>query len=76
MKGEIIRVEPLAYLKKVRGADFDRHPARDTIYVTGSVVRTRHGRDLRRYNRTPDGARAGTVEALCRDGRIIPGKTC
>ena len=39
-----------------------------------SVLRlpiTRHGRDLCRSNRTPDRARAGTVEALCRDGGII-----
>jgi hypothetical protein len=34
----------------------------------------RHGRDLRRSNRTPDRARAGTVEALCRDGGIISGE--
>ena len=40
----------------------------------GSAVRTRHARDLRRSNRTPDRARAGTVEALCRDGGIIPGE--
>jgi 2-iminobutanoate/2-iminopropanoate deaminase len=43
----------------------------DTIY---SAVRTRHGRDLHRSKRTPDRARAGTVEALCRDGGIIPGE--
>ena len=60
MKREIIRVEPLAsYLEK---------------YKAPTSTVTRHGRDLRRSNRTPDRARAGTVEALCRDGGIIPGE--
>jgi hypothetical protein len=60
---------------EVQGADFDRHPARGhDLRHGGSAVRTRHGRDLRRSNRTPDRARAGTVEALCRDGGIIPGE--
>jgi len=57
------------------GADFDRHPARGhDLRHGGSAVRTQHARDLRRSNRTPDRARAGTVEALCRDGGIIPGE--
>ena len=57
---------------EVEGADFDRHPARGhDLCHRYSAFRTRHGRDLCRSNRTPDRARAGTVEALCRDGGII-----
>ena len=76
MKREIIRVEPLAsYLKKYKAptSTVTRHGGHDLRHG-GSAVRTRHGRDLRRSNRTPDRARAGTVEALCRDGGIIPGE--
>ena len=75
MKREIIRVEPLAsYLEKYKAptSTVTRHGG--TIYHGDSAVRTRHGRDLSRSNRTPDRARAGTVEALCRDGGIIPGE--
>ena len=75
MKREIIRVEPLAsYLEKYKAptSTVTRHG--DTIYVTGAPPFEPDGRDLRRSNRTPDRARAGTVEALCRDGGIIPGE--
>ena len=57
---------------EVESADFDRHPAREhDLCHRYSAFRTRHARDLCRSNRTPDRARAGTVEALCRDGGII-----
>ena len=57
---------------EVEGADFDRHPAQGHDSLASVLrLRTRHGRNLCRSSRTPDRARAGKVEALCRDGGII-----
>jgi 2-iminobutanoate/2-iminopropanoate deaminase len=76
MKREIIRVEPLAsYLEKYKAptSTVTRHG--DTIYVTGAPpFEPDTGEICVGPIERQTELRAGTVEALCRDGGIIPGE--
>src|ERR1700756_811239 len=74
MKREIIRVEPLAsYLEKYKAptSTVTRHG--DTIYVTGAPPFEPDTGEIC-VGPIERQTRAGTVEALCRDGGIIPGE--
>jgi enamine deaminase RidA (YjgF/YER057c/UK114 family) len=76
MKREIIRVEPLAsYLEKYKAptSTVTRHG--NTIYVTGAPpFEPDTGEICVGPIERQTELVAGTVEALCRDGGIIPGE--